>query len=517
MSFLSKSLNFSVDFNDARDSFDMAMFSLLECEQELLEKTGTQNEARLNFMCRITEMLSMATRSSELYELTLKLLFQIFYKSERGVLFLMDDTGLKIKLDPPGSVYNKISPLEEKIKLPISRTIIKKCVQEKSCILIKNAMNEHGFMTQSIMDNQIHSVLASPMFHNNKLKGVIVLESSAALAFNLDDQKILSAISSQLALSLNAFDVLQQNLKEAEIRQQLERYTTPELVKKIQSGQHDISLGGKRLKGVVLFSDLVGFTAMSELMSPEKIVERINQILARMVNNIFDNNGSVDKFGGDSIMAHWNVLSKSNEPEVEAIKTALCMQNSLFEYNISQQLEAKDYVKMGIGLHVGDMVAGNIGTDNRMDYTLIGESVNLASRLESKAGGNCIFSSEAIPKPLAMKTLMIQLQPTHFKNVSQPIPVMSIRGIQIDDGYLTSIPIKAKTKIGDREAKLTYIDEDMAVMLSDFPLKKDRTITLELWLTELPEGYPTKNTFQTLSIEKIECGTYFYYKTTMGA
>jgi len=314
---------------------------------------------------------------------------------------------------------------------------------------------------------------------------------------------------------LNAFDTLQAQMKEAKAREQLERYTTPQLAKKIQEGNHNIALGGEKVRGVVLFSDLVGFTAMSERLSPEKIVERINQILKRMVNCIFQNEGSIDKFGGDSIMAHWNVLSKSEHPEREAVKTAISMQNHLFRYSLLDLEKGEELIQMGIGINAGDMVAGNIGTENRMDYTIIGETVNLASRLESKAGGGCTFVSPGVAASLNKDLLSILLKPTSFKNVAQPLPVHSIRGLRIRDGFLTSIPVRVNTKAGVKLGMLTQMNDKVAYMESDFKLKPERSLALDLWLPELPPDQRYKNQFTTVRVDVMEGDSRPIYRTKM--
>jgi class 3 adenylate cyclase len=496
------------------DSPDMACFSLEDYQLEQAKSADTQQIARLDLMCRMTEMLASIGRSSELYERSLKLLFNVFQKAERGVMFLVESDGKGVLLDPPAAVFNRNESKKE-VKLPISKTIIKKCVKERTCILIKNAMADEQLMTMSIMENKIHSVLASPMFHENRFKGVIVVESSSSSAFNEEDQRLLMAVSNQLGLAMDAFDNLQQKLEGDKIRQQLERYTTPQLAEKIQAGEHNIALGGEKTEGVVLFSDLVGFTSMSERMPPEKIVERLNMILKGMVACIFKYKGAVDKFGGDSIMAHWNILADINAPEVHAIKTALAMQNHLFLFGLSYIGKEEGYIRMGIGINSGEVVAGNIGTDTRMDYTVIGETVNLASRLESKAGGNCVFISPKIYDTLKQNLLTLKLKDTSFKNVSKPIPVYSVRGIKIKDGYMTSIPLLAKTKEGLMEAKLTLLHEEVAYMESDFKLKLGREVVLNIWLPELPSDQEYKHGFKILRVDTLIEKPKPLYKTKM--
>lgn len=482
---------------------------------EDLSKEG-QTEARLDLMFRVTEMLTTMRRSSELYENTLALLFNVFHKAERGVLFLADKESNNIILEPPASIKFRNRGNKKDVALPISKTIIRKSIKERTCLLINNAQDSQVLHTQSIMENEINNILTCPLFHEAALKGVIVIESSSFAAFDNDDQRLLSAVGSQLALALNAFDTLQEKLREEKVREQLERYATPELALKIQNGEHNITLGGEKTDGVVLFSDLVGFTAMSERLAPEKTVERINLILERMVKCIFKYGGSVDKFGGDSIMAHWNILSEMESPEEKAVFTAIDMQNNLFRFSMMHLDEDEETVRMGIGINSGEVVAGNIGTENRMDYTLIGETVNIAARLEAKAGGNIIFATPYVHEGLKDRVLSVRVKETRFKNVSTPIPVYSIRGIWVKDGYRTSIPVTINAKqVGKIEARLTLLNEEVAYVESNFKMKVDRDVVISLWLTELPDGPKRSNQFKVLKISVIETTPRTIYRTKL--
>ena len=252
-------------------------------EEEVLESgdgegKGTDS-ARLKLMFKVTEMLTTMRKSSELYENTLSLLFHVFHKAERGVLFLAASDSQNIILDPPASIKFRNEGHDPNVSLPISRTIIRKSIKERTCLLISNAQAGQFSDSQSIVENEINNILTCPLFHDSSLKGIIVVESSSFSAFDAEDQRLLSAVGGQLAMALDAFDRLQGKLKEEKSREQLERYTTPELARKIQSGEHEVTLGGKKVQGTVLFSDLVGFTSMSERLEPEKTVERINLIL----------------------------------------------------------------------------------------------------------------------------------------------------------------------------------------------------------------------------------------------
>jgi len=145
------------------------------------------------------------------------------------------------------------------------------------------------------------------------------------------------------------------------------------------------SLGGRRREVAVLFSDLRGFTTLSEQRAPEQVIEQLNEYLARMVDAVFANNGTLDKFIGDAVMAVWGNL-ESHGPDADArdaVAAALAMQRELATLNRAWRDAGRPELVMGIGIHHGPAIVGNIGSEKRMEPTVIGDTVNLAARIES--------------------------------------------------------------------------------------------------------------------------------------
>src|SRR5438105_15580640 len=143
------------------------------------------------------------------------------------------------------------------------------------------------------------------------------------------------------------------------------------------------------MPATILFSDIVGFTTLSEKADPEELVRHLNEYLSAMTDLVFQNGGTLDKFIGDSIMAVWaNVKSKGKEKDAKAAAcTALGMRRELARLNNMWKVEGRLPLGMGIGINQGDVLAGNIGSQDRADLTVIGDAVNLASRLEGLTRG----------------------------------------------------------------------------------------------------------------------------------
>jgi class 3 adenylate cyclase len=161
----------------------------------------------------------------------------------------------------------------------------------------------------------------------------------------------------------------------------LSRYVSPQVAQTVlQDGQ--MPAAGQRMRVTVLFADIRGFTQMSERMLPEEVVSFLNTYLSRMVDAIFAHGGTLDKYMGDGIMAFFGAPVEVPDHAERAVKAALAMREALAAFNDERVRHGEDPIAIGIGLHTGECVVGNIGTSLRLDYTAVGDVVNTASRLE---------------------------------------------------------------------------------------------------------------------------------------
>jgi len=196
----------------------------------------------------------------------------------------------------------------------------------------------------------------------------------------------------------------------------------------------ELALGGERKVIAVLFSDIRDFTAIAEDLEPEEVVAFLNEYMTLMVRCVNDSYGVVDKFIGDAIMAVWGTpVSRGNDTE-NAINGALAMRRALAEYNADRGGSGKPRLRIGIGISTGPVLAGQIGSEDRMEYTVIGDTVNLASRIEqlNKAFATDILISEDSYDAVKREFAVVEMPPIRVKGKDEPQRVFAVLG-RLDD------------------------------------------------------------------------------------
>ena len=269
---------------------------------------------------------------------------------------------------------------------PISRTIARTAMQDRVTILTTDARIDPRFSAgESIKIHGITSALCAPLIVDDQALGVVYLESSLSKGgFRREDEHLLSAMANFAAVGI-------QREREARFRQRLERYHSPGVVSQILKSSQSLespALQAQRSEITVLFADISGFTHMSEGMEPLKLARILNRTFEAMTEQIFGRGGTLDKYIGDAIMAFFGAPQPDANHARLAVETAIAMQEALRFLNDNRP-EGFPELQMRIGINSGEAFAGDIGCEKRMDYTVMGSTVNLASRLESgvaKAG-----------------------------------------------------------------------------------------------------------------------------------
>ena len=243
-------------------------------------------------------------------------------------------------------------------------------------------------------------------------------------------------------LIITFFNFLFTELERSKVRTAFSRYLAPEMVSILAESSESLKLGGEKKNMTFLFSDIRGFTAISESYksNPEELTELINNLLTVLSNEILDNAGTIDKYMGDCIMAFWNAPTDQDNHTDLALKASFDMEKALKEFNIEFEKQKGMELKIGIGINTGECIVGNMGSEKRFDYTVLGDPVNLASRLEGQSGTygfQRILGQETV-NGLKSNTNLFELDLIQVKGKNEPVKIYtSFDKFSLKDGKLS--------------------------------------------------------------------------------
>jgi adenylate cyclase len=233
---------------------------------------------------------------------------------------------------------------------------------------------------------------------------------------------------------------LESDAQRKQIRAAFTRYVSPSVVEQLVREPERLKLGGDRRRMSVLFSDLRGFTTLSEGLTPEQLVDVLNTYLNEMTNIVFEEGGVLDKYIGDAVMAFWNAPLDQADHAARSVRTAIRMRDKLEQMNKEGAFPKGIELKVGVGVNTGDMVVGNIGADVRYDYTVIGDSVNLASRTESlcKEYGVQIIITKNTLDMLDESYITRELDSVAVKGKKEPVRIFQVLGMasEVEDSHI---------------------------------------------------------------------------------
>ena len=232
-------------------------------------------------------------------------------------------------------------------------------------------------------------------------------------------------------LVVTFFNFLFTELERSKVRNAFSQYMSPVMVEKLAKSSESLKLGGERKEMTFLFSDIRGFTSISEKYKddPEALTDLINKLLTVLSNEILITQGTIDKYMGDCIMAFWNAPSEDEEHREKSIEAAFAMSKALNVLNEEREKLKEEKLSIGIGINTGDCIVGNMGSDKRFDYTVLGDSVNLASRLEGQSanyGMQIILGEETTKGVSQEKYTFFELDLIAVKGKSEPVSIYTV-------------------------------------------------------------------------------------------
>lgn len=403
---------------------------------------------RLKLLIDIGQAMGASLDPHKLLNNCLDKLFDVFSQTDRGIIVLYGPDGsvpsqLTSEQDE-GGVLDRRKGAITKVKLratgqaldnevKLSRTVLNRIRTERASVLINESSG--GAAGMSLAKFEIKSLMCAPLLTGKDDLGIIQLETKNRMRpFNSDDLSVLTAVAGQVAVVIRNAELALSAAAAAAQRENLSRFLSPQLVEEVLSEKLSIALGGVVKRSTIFFSDIVGFTKIARKLSAQNVAALLNRYFTVMQNIVYKHGGSIDKCAGDNIMAHWGVLGEMSDYTTHAVAAAVEMQIDLFNFNRAEmQRKEEGYTPMalghGIGLSSGDVCAGNIGSERKIEFTLIGDPVNLSARIEAMAGRGQTFLGEPTFEEVKSRLFCFRMPPCPAKNVDEPLPIFSVRGM----------------------------------------------------------------------------------------
>lgn len=379
----------------------------------------------LQVLIAVARSLLTVQPLDEVLNLVMNLIFD-HLPAERGFLMLYDDQ--TNELTPKVVKYR--NPDADSGKITISRTMTNKVFQDKVSILTSDAQMDPRFDGgASIIFHSIRSAMCAPLWNKDNVIGVVFIDSSTRSGtFSTEDLDLLTALANYAAIGIEQARLNEKIKEEIKRRSQLERYHSPAVVNRILSfSATDSSVEAAEMDVSVLFSDIVGFTSLAEKMEPHRVSLMLNDYFAEMTDIIFSHDGTLDKFIGDAIMAIFGAPLPTEHHAVLAVRTALEMKKRMQLLNEEKFTSIPFQIR--IGINSGRVVAGDIGSPKRIEYTVLGNTVNIASRLESSvARPDQIVVGENTYQMIKDVFETQALGPSHLKGLEKSIMVYEVLG-----------------------------------------------------------------------------------------
>lgn len=348
---------------------------------------------------RLTHELSRIGLTTDIKSLLSKTLDVVFgmLPADNGVIMLVDeDTHTLV----PHTVRQKQSDSGKVHEILLSSTIVNASLRERASVLSSDAFLDPRFSgAQSIIAQGIRAAMCVPLVAHDKVLGIMHLDSRERVgAFTEKDLQLLKAIATQTAIAIENVRLLRQVEQEAQTRGQLSRFLPPHVVDEMVQGKgRPIKKTGREVEASVVFCDIRGFTSMSEASGPAEVVELLNEYFECLVEVVFKRHGVLDKFIGDALMASWGTLEGEDvaESTFNAVAAAIDFRDAIRKLNAEREENGLPPIKMGVGVNTGHLVAGYMGAKRRLEFTVIGDTVNTASRICGIAEGDQVLMSEA--------------------------------------------------------------------------------------------------------------------------
>lgn len=350
------------------------------------ELSATYERLRLAFAAiqELVEIRQIAPLCDKILDVALRIV-----AAEDAVVLLFDDSG---ELVPWAT-----RAAERDEAMVISRTIVDEVINNKRAVLAADAVADKRWSSsESLVLSGMRSLVCVPLLNAEKVFGILHLSSASQTSiFSESDLDLLTGVATGAGVALSNAFLAHRLATEERHRESLGRFLAPQLVEQLLAQKSQLDRSGDERQVTVLFADIRGFTALTERSPATAVVDLLNEYFERMTEVVFTHRGLLDKFIGDAVMAVWGTPTSDEHDAERALRAAQDMQGQLRALNLLRSSRGEEPIGMGVGLGTGLCVAGAIGARRRLEYTVIGDAVNIAARLAGLAKAEEILLDEA--------------------------------------------------------------------------------------------------------------------------
>ncbi len=382
-----------------------------------------RRQKKLELLLEISKELSKQQELDRLLDKVVDFTFQIMNVDRVSILLLEEATGELVPKISKGRTAQSAASKH------VPQSIARRVVEDRVAILSDNTPADERFKGKSILIQSVRSAMCTPLMGTaQKVLGILYVDNlTAAHSFADEDLEFLIAFGSLAAVAIENSQRSERLRHEALVLSNFQRYFAPNVAAQIAQQTGAVQLGGQKRPVVIFFSDIRGFTAMSETMSPDDIATLLTEYFTEMVELVFEHGGTLDKFMGDAMLALWGAPIVHEDDADRAMQCALDQLTALEKLNRKWKDEGRPELGVGFGINFGEVFAGNIGSDRRLEYTVIGDAVNTASRLCANAGRNEILISEPFYRELKHPPGVETLEPIQVKGKAKKVPVYRVK------------------------------------------------------------------------------------------
>jgi adenylate cyclase len=309
-----------------------------------------------------------------------------------------------------------------------SMTIANEAATTGDPVLVNDAMDDSEYgVRQSIIRQKICTAMCVPLKIEERILGSIYVDiSRTGFRFEQEDLELFASMAAQSAMAIENVRLCEQMVESEKTRANLGRFLSPDIVELIMQEDTSLELGGRKRTVATMFCDIRGFTGISERLSPTDLVAMLNEHFTAMTEIIFRNNGTLDKFIGDELMAVFGSPFSNDDDTSRAVRSAIEMQVANRDLNKQREESGRPLFEMGIGIATGEVVAAYVGAPDRMEFTVIGDRVNTARRFCSVAEANQIVTGSITYEAVKEEVKTRDMGPVALKGKEAPLQAYEI-------------------------------------------------------------------------------------------